>query len=424
MSNPRQRLKVLISAYACEPWKGSEPEVGWQTSLHMAPLHEVTVVTRANNRGPIERGLMEIPGPRPDFLYYDLPKPFLMLKKAGILGVPAYYFLWQLGVRIALRRELRRYDLIHHSTFNSFRQPGFWWFTGRPVVLGPLGGGQICPWLHLPWFRASMFTEILRSLSVKFSFLLPQIFLSFCYARRILVANGDTLRVLPWFFQKKVVFMLETAVQRSQVVEPRPIEQKQRVNVLWIGRLDKRKGCEIALLAFAFALKSNANLQMTIIGKGPEKKRLNEMVRKLGLQGNVTLIDSVPKQQVAALMRDHDIFLFTSMRDTSGNVILEAMAACLPVITLNHQGAASITSAETAVRLPLGNVVNVIGRVAAAINLLARAPVLRHEMGCAGRLRILECYTWELFAENMDRIYREAVSESASVVRSGDPGNP
>ena len=45
-----QRLNVLLSAYACEPGQGSEPEVGWQWALNLAKFHEVTVITRANNR--------------------------------------------------------------------------------------------------------------------------------------------------------------------------------------------------------------------------------------------------------------------------------------------------------------------------------------------------------------------------------------
>ena len=67
------RLKVLMSAYACEPGRGSEPEVGWQWAFQMARFHEVTVVTRANNRAVIDRALADYPGAKPEFIYYDLP---------------------------------------------------------------------------------------------------------------------------------------------------------------------------------------------------------------------------------------------------------------------------------------------------------------------------------------------------------------
>ncbi len=55
------RLKVLMSAYACEPGKGSEPEVGWQWAMRMARFHDVTVLTRANNRAAIEPAVAAIP---------------------------------------------------------------------------------------------------------------------------------------------------------------------------------------------------------------------------------------------------------------------------------------------------------------------------------------------------------------------------
>src|ERR1700720_4879126 len=51
------RLRVLLSAYACEPHKGSGPEVGWQWALQMARFHDVTVLTQSKNRPVIERAL-------------------------------------------------------------------------------------------------------------------------------------------------------------------------------------------------------------------------------------------------------------------------------------------------------------------------------------------------------------------------------
>src|SRR5712671_2545237 len=100
-----ERLKVLISAYACEPNKGSEPEVGWQLALHMAKFHDVTVLTRANNQPPIERGLANHDGPRPKFIFYDLPDWVQVVKKK-MHGIAVYYFFWQLGARLFVRKQL------------------------------------------------------------------------------------------------------------------------------------------------------------------------------------------------------------------------------------------------------------------------------------------------------------------------------
>ena len=49
--------KILVSAYACEPYKGSEQAVGWNIVLELAKTDDVHVITRANNKIPIEKFL-------------------------------------------------------------------------------------------------------------------------------------------------------------------------------------------------------------------------------------------------------------------------------------------------------------------------------------------------------------------------------
>src|SRR5205814_8825033 len=90
------RLKVLISAYACEPGKGSEPEVGWQWALQMARFHDVTVLTRSNNRASIEAGLGGLPHgqPLPRVVYHDRPEVMLSLKRR-LKSAQLYYLIWQ-----------------------------------------------------------------------------------------------------------------------------------------------------------------------------------------------------------------------------------------------------------------------------------------------------------------------------------------
>src|SRR5437762_3821858 len=95
-----QRLKVLISAYACEPGKGSEPEIGWQWALQMARFHDVTVLTRANNQPTIERALEPLRGqePLPAFVYHDCSKLLLGIKRR-FKAVKMYYVMWQRSAR-------------------------------------------------------------------------------------------------------------------------------------------------------------------------------------------------------------------------------------------------------------------------------------------------------------------------------------
>src|SRR5262252_2404814 len=100
-----RRLKVLMSAYACEPGKGSEPEVGWQWALQMARFHEVTVLTRANNRVLIDPELERLKGkqPLPNFVYHDRGRVVLEFKRR-FKAHKTYYLLWQRSAREVIQR--------------------------------------------------------------------------------------------------------------------------------------------------------------------------------------------------------------------------------------------------------------------------------------------------------------------------------
>src|SRR5512146_185101 len=143
----RQTLRILLSAYACEPHKGSEPGVGWHWAVALARAgHEVWVLTRANNRDAVERALAVQAIPNLKFVYHDLPAWARWWKRGG-RGVRFYYVLWQWGAFGIARRLCReiRFDIVHHITFGVFRHPSFMAFLGVPFVFGPVGGGETAP---------------------------------------------------------------------------------------------------------------------------------------------------------------------------------------------------------------------------------------------------------------------------------------
>lgn len=112
-------MKVLISAFACEPGSGSENGVGWHWVMEVSRLgHEVWVLTRAVNRPAIERARAAggVPG-NVHFLYYDLP--YLAETFDGYnLTVYPYYLLWQWNAYRLARtvHAVQSFDLVHHVT--------------------------------------------------------------------------------------------------------------------------------------------------------------------------------------------------------------------------------------------------------------------------------------------------------------------
>jgi len=406
-----RRLKVLMSAYACEPGRGSEPEVGWQWATQMARLHDVTVITRANNRAAIEAALASLPPPHPQFAYFDLSNRFLAWKKRG-LPVSLYYFFWQFAAAREFAPSLARFDLVHHTTFNSFRQPGAWRVCGRPIVLGPLGGGQICPWRLMGDFGTSVPTELLRSTTVRLNALNPFAQRSFRDASIILCANQDTADRVPSRFKSKVRMMLETGIsQPSTTAVPHRTDQK-RLRVIWVSRLVPIKGALLALRAFALAHQQFPGLVLTLVGDGPDTQATRALATELGLANAVEWTGKVSLDAVKSLLPQQDIFLFTSLRDTSGNVLLEAMAAGLPAVTLRHHGAAQIATDETAVRIPPAAAKTTIRQLADALVMLAKDGERRTRMGTAAIQRINELYLWPRKAEAMTEVYAEAIHRS------------
>lgn len=402
------RLKILLSAYACEPGRGSEPEVGWQWAVHLAKLHDVTVLTRSNNQAPIERGLTNLPTPHPQFAYFDLPMRWQNWKRRG-LPVALYYFQWQRAAARFVAPRLARFDLIHHLTFNSFRQPGHWRSCGKPIVLGPLGGGQICPWRLMGDFGPAMPGEFLRSTTVKLNGLNAFARASFRDASVILCANQDTADRVPAPFRSKVRLMLETGMPETAIQTP-AAANAGLIRVMWVSRLVPIKGAPLALRAFASAHKQRPQLRLTMVGDGPDTAKARALATRLGIVEALEWTGKVPLDGVQALLPKHDIFMFTSLRDTSGNVLLEAMAAGLPAVTLKHHGAAQIATDETALRVVPTDAQTTTSEMGRALVQLADDGALRRRLGLAALERIKNAYTWPGKAAAMDTIYRSVLS--------------
>ena len=140
-----KRCRLILSAYACEPGRGSEPGVGWYVAQAIAGKVELTVVTRANNQKDIENSDEEWIN-QVRWIYHDLPSWAMWWKKGG-RGVQLYYILWQLSLffKLWFSSEFTKHDVVHHITFGKYWVPSFLSFGGLPTVFGPVGGGEDTP---------------------------------------------------------------------------------------------------------------------------------------------------------------------------------------------------------------------------------------------------------------------------------------
>lgn len=335
-------MKILLSAYACEPAKGSEPGVGWRWAIELANLgHQVWVITRANNQSVIEAALTQTPCPNLQFVYYDLPAWMRRLKKSPG-GVYLYYLGWQWGiyqVAQSLVQEIT-FDCIHHITFGVFRQPSFLAFLGRPFILGPLGGGERAPYpLRKSFLLRGQIIDFLRDCTNQMATVDPLMNAVYKKSFLILCKTKETLNCIPGQYAEKCRIQLEIGIDINEHAQlTQVVPQTAPFRVLYVGRLIYWKGLHLALKAFSLFHKAQPNTRMTIIGDGTDADWLQQLAGHLGLNSAIDWIPWMEQEQVMQTYRTHDVFLFPSLHDSSGNVVLESLAQGLPLVCLDLGG--------------------------------------------------------------------------------------
>lgn len=408
-----KRLKLVLSCYACEPNRGSEPGVGWNWALGMAKRHDTYVLTRANNREVIERELVRLKlleSETPKFIYVDLCSFACKLKKKGIMPVSLYYLLWQFKARRTLDSLNLNANIIHHVTFCSFMLPGVWWGRKEKVVLGPIGGMCLCPSAYLRLFKGSKFVkEILRTLVLRLWRLNVFFLLSKKYADAMLFVDGKTQDILV-SGAKCSTLMMDTAVPvelEDSQYDSTWVKQNQFV---FAGILEPRKGFEIAIRAFAQAFYNKKDKPLLkVFGSGSEFERYKYLVCELELEKFVEFHGKVSQERLWEEVRKSKALLFPSVRDTCGSITLEALAVQTPVVCFNHQGVGVVTDDDCAIRLKLTDWTDSISKFSGAIQMLAQTPDLVSKMGISGRSRVLDNFVWSMKFDLADKMYTDVL---------------
>jgi colanic acid/amylovoran biosynthesis glycosyltransferase len=122
------------------------------------------------------------------------------------------------------------------------------------------------------------------------------------------------------------------------------------IRILSVARLVEKKGIYFGVEAVAKIIKKNTNIEYLIVGDGPLKNDLIDQINRLNLNGNIKLLGSMEHEKIIELMHSSDIFLAPSVTSNSGDqegipvVLMEAMAAELPVISTYHSGIPELVS--------------------------------------------------------------------------------
>lgn len=409
-----RRLNILLSAYACEPNRGSEPGVGWNWAQQMSKFDNVYVITRANNREVIEKYLSENPNPNLYFFYHDCGRIARKVKKFPN-GVFVYYKIWQKEILPLAERIVKdkKIDIVHHVTFNEYRTPGKLYQLSVPFVWGPIGGGQF----YNPIFKDAYYSrkDILKE---QFRNFVNKYYLIFSHdikeavkkASVIMIADQSTEKIMP--HTRDYIRLLETGYDLSRngvksYTENVTISVDRPIRLLWVGGIWPRKGLKVLIDALHSSRFENYSLD--IVGDGQDRKVSEKLVKEYRLESKVRFLGALSYNEVNNLYDRADVFVFTSLRDTSGNVVLEAMSHGLPVIAINHHGVGEIVTDDTGIRIEPNSYDSVKRGFTEAIELYAKNPQLMKKHGLAGRKRLELNYSWDANAMALQDIYEKVV---------------
>ncbi|WP_218081540.1 glycosyltransferase family 4 protein [Anthocerotibacter panamensis] len=420
-ANRVQHAKVLLSAYACRPDRGSEPGVGWNIAQELVRhCAQVWVVTRAENRPMITEALQQTPVPRLHFVYHDLPDWAVWRRQVRL-----HYYLWQTSVYFMARTLHQEvgFDLVQHVTYGRYCVPSSLAFLPVPFIWGPVGGAEAAPRAFREDFGlAGKLFEMLRDLSCWIGERDPLVRLTAARSALALAVTDETAARLQALKVRRVATTLSSngihtheLAQFQQLTAP---AQNRPVRFISTGRLLHWKGFHLGLRAFAQAQLPAGEFWM--VGDGPERKRLEALAAALGIAKQVKFLGALTREQALAALGACDVLVHPSLHDFSPAVCLEAMAAGRPVICLDIGGAANQITPETGIKVAAQTPEQTVQDMVAAMVRLERDPGLRRRMGQAGQQRVQEFFRWENKGRDLVCFYQEVLSAAGANSLGGE----
>jgi glycosyltransferase involved in cell wall biosynthesis len=394
-------MRILLSSYWCSADHGSEQGVGWNFTEQLALQgHEVIVITQ-EAKSAVEEKYSKEAYPNITFIYFSIPS---WLKKLIFRGTGPlahlHYSIWQVYAYFFLKKYLSHtdIDLIHHITLGVFRTPVFLGKLGKPFIFGPVGGGEAStPQLQKNLPMKFKRLEKLRHLVNLTVLINPLCWIPFRDAQLVLLKTSDNLKYIPKRYHHKCKVSLEIGISSTLI---KPIEHvqhhKQNFKILFAGRLEYWKGVHLAIKTYTQVLKEFPNTTFSIIGSGSDESWIKQVAVQEDVIDKINWLPRVPQKTLFEMYSQYDILLFPSLHDSSGGVVIEALAHGLPVVCLDLGGPKEIVDESCGSIIPTYGLSEkeVTEKLADSVSLLITEPerlaIMRHNA-----LQKAKRFTWD-----------------------------
>ena len=427
MSFTERNLRILLIAEACNPEWTSVPLVGFNMVKALAERSDlrITLATHPRNRSALERNSIsskvEIIYPDNEYIAARLHRLAQFLRgdsgkgwttNTAFESISYLFFEKELYKLISARLSAGEFDLIHRITpvTPSVGSP-LATLTDVPMILGPLNGGL--PWpVQYPGLRIKE-NEYLVPLR-KIYKIFPYYSSTYRKLSACISGSQHTATEIPPSFSGRRFQLPENGVDPAtfQIAEGWT-PPSRTFRFVTVGRLVPYKGLWLTLSAMRDSqlLKKS---ELVVIGDGPERAKLEKMIQDFDLGGCVRMLGHLDQLSLSREMRSSQCFVFPSLREFGGGVVVEAMACGLPSIVVDYGGPRELVDSQSGILLPMQPEDFMISSLRDAMERLLVNPDLCRSLALHAVNRVRSEFTWEVKASKVDLIYHEIAAANIS----------
>jgi glycosyltransferase involved in cell wall biosynthesis len=408
------RLRVLVLAPFCNPDVVSMPYVAYCHAEALAKLHDVTLVVGA----PVESNVRRANGPFHSIEVIRMPileriyawsfrrifKSNFTSQALTAFGYPfALAFEWYAWRQSRRRIHAGEFDVVLRLLPMSAVIPSPFAFFLRkgpiPFVIGPISGGLPYAEGFSQAAREKQWASGLRGL---YRFL-PFSRSTYRNAAAIIAASSHTYEEFS-DYSDKIVFIQENGISPSVCsADSHSREPGGKLELIFVGALNPCKGCDLALRAAAPLLRSGL-ASFTALGGGPERERLEQLARSLGIENTVCFHGWVKHTEVLRRLRSADVLVFPSVRDFGGGVVFEALAMGAVPVVADFGGPGDIVRPDVGYKVALTNESDFVVQLQKALTELADNRDHLDRLRRQGMIYARERLTWDGKAQDTTRV--------------------
>lgn len=382
--------RVAMLSYACDPAGGGEHWLGWGWAETAARFCDVTLFTPPKSRASTAPAAQKA---RICVQFVDLPRWLRWTSEhLGTAGLWWRKIAWAKKAASVVRSQIEAFDIVHQTTFHTFRVPFYAASLGKPSVWGPMAGGEMTPpgfdeflgpsadaerkrvRQNLRWLKWGRVQKSLRDVSCIFA------------------SNQTTRDFLPDFTREKTIVVPPNTLRAEDTPRLRDhAGTAGRLKLIYAGNCVDTRSIPLVLRA----LESLSGVELVVAGGGTALDGWRVEAGRLRIKDRVTFTGRIPREQLVQLYASSDALVFPALRDSGGSALLEAMSIGLPVICLDWAGPGEMVDAGSGIKVAVHSPEQTIRDLSAAFVRLRDHPGIAASLAAAAIERVRSHFTWD-----------------------------